>query len=115
MTVKDPETGDLSYEEQELPALFPLIGYVSTSLDRKAAEEFAWSNPEAGVEAILFKIMFKCNMFYYVMDMSALPHEKEILLEDCAKFEVISVEKTVDQYGQPINLITLKHEYYEYG
>ena len=49
------------------------------------------------------------------MDMSALPQEQEILLEDGAKFEVVSVEKTQDQYGQPINLITLKHEYYDYG
>ena len=50
------ETGEEldDQEEQELPALIPLIGFVSTSLDRQAAEEFAWSNPDAGIEATLF-------------------------------------------------------------
>ena len=47
------------------------------------------------------------------MDMSALPQEQEILLQDGSKFEVLSVEKAVDQYGDPINHITIKHEYYD--
>ena len=111
--VQDPETGEKSWEDQKLPALIPLIGFVSTSLDKQAAEEFTWSNPDAGIEATLFKIHFKCEINYYVMDMSALPQELEILLEDGAKFEVVSVEKTQDQYGEPINLITLKHERYD--
>lgn len=34
-------------------------------------------------------------------------------MEYGAKFEVLSVEKAVDQYGDPINHITLKHEYYD--
>ena len=74
--------------------MIPLIGFVSTSFDRQAAEEFAWSNSDALIEATLFKIHFKCTSYYYVMDMSALPQEQEILLEDGAKFEVVSVEKT---------------------
>ena len=90
-----------------------LTGFVSTSFDRLAAEEFTWSNPNTGHESTLFKIMWKSKLAYYVMDMSALPQEKEILLNDGVKFEVISVEKTVDQYGSPINLITLKHEWYD--
>ena len=47
------------------------------------------------------------------MDMSALPQEKEILLNDGARFEVISIDKSVDQYGSPLHLISLKHEYYD--
>jgi hypothetical protein len=52
-----------------------LTGYISTSLYKKTAEQFAWSNPETGHEATLFIIMWKYAQSYYVMDMSALPHE----------------------------------------
>ena len=36
------------------------------------------------------------NGGYYVMDMSALPQEKEIVLYDGTRFEVLSVEDSVD-------------------
>ncbi len=46
------------------------------------------------------------------MDMSAFPEEKEILLYDGEHFSVVSVEKTVDQHGSPLNLVVLKHDEY---
>lgn len=55
----DPETGLNAYELQETPALITLTGYISTSLDKNAAEQFAWSNSETGHEATLFIIMWK--------------------------------------------------------
>ena len=76
--VQTNEKGDDGYakfEYQELPALITMTGYVSTSLDKNAAEQFAWSNPETDIEATLFRILFKDERGYYVMDMSALPQE----------------------------------------
>ena len=68
------EDGDIgAFEYQEVPALITMTGYVSTSLDKNAAEQFAWSNSESDIESTLFKILFKDDRGYYVMDMSALP------------------------------------------
>lgn len=50
---KDAEYG-ASWEEQEQPTLMTLNGFISTSLDRLSAEQFAWSNPETGHEATVF-------------------------------------------------------------
>ena len=47
------------------------------------------------------------------MDMSAFPEEQEILLLDGSKFFVVSVEKTEDQHGSPMNLVILKDEDYD--
>ena len=105
---KVPNFTTFEFEEKELPKLMTLTGFISTSLDKLAAEQFAWSNSDTGHEATLFQIMWKYNMGYYVMDMSAFPEEKEILLYDGSEFEVVSVEKTVDQYGSPLNLVILK-------
>ena len=69
----------------------PLTGFISTSLDKAAAESFAWSNNQSGHEKTLFEIMFKSWRGYYVMDMSAYPEEEEVLLQDGTKFEVMSV------------------------
>ena len=91
-----------------------ITGYISTSLDRLAAEEFTWSNQTTGHEATLFQIMQKSNRGYYVMNMSAFPEEKEILLYDGTLFYVVSVEKTVDQHGTPLNLVILKHIDYDF-
>ena len=70
------------FVEKEVPALMCLTGFISTSLDRAQAEKFAWSNEQSGHEATLFEIMWRHNQFYFVMDMSAFPDEKEILLFD---------------------------------
>ena len=40
----------------------------------------------------MFEILWKKNHNYYLMDMSAFPDEKEVLLVDGSKFEVISIE-----------------------
>ena len=86
-----------------------IAGFISTSQDKLAAEGFTWSNETSGHEATLFQIMWKSNEDYYVMDMSAFPEEKEILLQDGTDFSVVSVEKTVDQHGTPLNLVILKN------
>ena len=90
-----------------------ITGYISTSLDKLAAEQFTWSNQTTGHEATLFQIMWKSKYGYYVMNMSAFPEEKEILLQDGSTFYVVSVEKTVDQHGTPLNLVILKEESYD--
>ena len=46
------------------------------------------------------------------MDMSAFPDEKEVLLFDGTKFEVISIEKTAKSNGEPLIIIVLKCENY---
>ena len=86
-----------------------IAGFISTSQNKLAAEGFTWSNETSGHEATLFQIMWKSNEDYYVMDMSAFPEEKEILLQDGTDFSVVSVEKTVDQHGTPLNLVILKN------
>ena len=47
------------------------------------------------------------------MDMSAFPDEKEVLLVDGSKFEVISVETTQDKDGKSENFIVLKCDWYK--
>ena len=36
-----------------------LTGFISTSLDRSQAENFAWSNPKSGHESTIFEILWK--------------------------------------------------------
>ena len=66
-----------------------LTGFISTSMKRSSAEKFAWANETTGHEATVFEIMWKDDCDYYLMDMSAFPEEKEVLLSDGSKFEVI--------------------------
>ena len=77
-------------------------------MNRTAAEGFAWSSPKTGHTATLFKIMWKRYFGYYVMDMSAFPDEKEILIYDGTNFEVLSIEKTTKTNNEPLNIIVLK-------
>jgi hypothetical protein len=81
-------------------------------MNRSAAEEFAWSNSKTGHTATLFQIMWNRTIDYYVMDMSAFPDEKEVLIVDGMEFEVLSIEKTTKSNNEPLNIIVLKvHEY----
>jgi hypothetical protein len=57
--------------------------------------------------------MWKNDYDYYLMDMSAFPDEKEVLLVDGCKFQVISVETTKDKDGKTQNFIVLKCYGYE--
>ena len=66
-----------------------LTGFISTSMKRSSAQKFAWANETTGHEATIFEIMWKKNNNYYLMDMSAFPEEKEVLLQDGSKYEVI--------------------------
>ena len=100
-------------DEYGYPELMALTGFISTSMDRTQAETFAWSNKDSGHEATLFEIMWKDRFGYYVMDMSAFPHEREVLLVDGSKFSVMSVDQTFDKSGKPLNLIVLKCQYYD--
>ena len=84
------------------------LGLTSWSLDRSAAENFARSNQRSGTEATLFYIVWKKNSDYFLMDFSAFPDEKEVIIFDREQFEVEFVEQTVEQNGNPLNLIVLK-------
>ena len=77
-------------------------------MKRSEAQKFAWSNDKTGHEATIFEIMWKKNSEYYLMDMSAFPDEKEVLLHDGLKYEVISAETTQDKDGKTQNFIVLK-------
>ena len=66
-----------------------LTGFISTSMKRSSAQKFAWANETTGHEATVFEIMWKHRDNYYLMDMSAFPEEKEVLLSDGSRFEVI--------------------------
>ena len=90
-----------------------MTGFISTSMNRSDAQKFAWSNDKTGHQATLFEIMWKRSYGYYLMDMSAFPDEKEVLLVDGSKFEVISVETTKDKDGNSSNFIVLKCEFYK--
>ena len=90
-----------------------MTGFISTSMNRSDAQKFAWSNEKTGHVATLFEIMWKNEKSYYLMDMSAFPDEKEVLLVDGSKFEVISVETTQDKDGKSENFIVLKCDFYE--
>ena len=102
------EEDSLDPDGDGLPVYMPLTGFTSTSMNRGAAEGFAWSNPKTGHTATLFQIMWKRRDRYYVMDMSAFPDEKEVLLYDGTKFEVLSIEKTAKQSGETLIIIVLK-------
>ena len=84
-----------------------LTGFISTSMDRSAAESFVWFNKDTGHEATLFEIRFKNTLNYYVMDMSAFADEQEVLLQDGLKFDVLSVDKVADKQGKTLNFIVL--------
>ena len=89
-----------------------MTGFISTSMNRSDAQKFAWSNHKTGHQTTLFEIMWKGDEGYYLMDMSAFPDEKEVLLYDGSRFEVISVEATKDKDGNTSNFIVLKCDYY---
>ena len=108
MRRKDDGIFDSDEEEQLLPSVMCLTGFISTSLSRELAESFAWSNAELGKEATLFEIMWKEEYDYFVMDMSSFPEEKEVLLFDGCKFEVLSVDQTTNKKGEPLNIVVLK-------
>ena len=66
-----------------------LTGFISTSMNRSVAQKFAWSNENSGHEATIFEIMWKKNFDYYLMDMSAFPEEKEVVLQDGISYKVV--------------------------
>ena len=82
-------------------------------MKRSSAEKFAWANETTGHEATVFEIMWKFDCYYYLMDMSAFPEEKEVLLQDGSKYEVISVDTTKDQNQNTLHVVVLKCEYYK--
>ena len=82
-------------------------------MKRSSAEKFAWANETTGHEATIFEIMWKNTGNYYLMDMSAFPEEKEVLLQDGSKFEVIAVDTIKDQNNKTLNIIVLKCEGYK--
>lgn len=93
--------------------LMALTGFISTTMKRPIAESFAWSKPKTGHESTLFEIMWKKNTDYYVMDMSAFPDEREVLVYDGTKFFVESVTLIEDSKGKAMNHIILKNYGYK--
>lgn len=79
------------------PCTISLFGFISTSLDRKAAENFAYEDLNENSNESKFRVLYifkwaeKYN--YYFMDCGAFSHEYEVLLQDGLTFETISVEK----------------------
>ena len=88
------------------PVRMSLFGYTSTSLNRDAAEGFAWSNNISGKMKTLFVIEWDCRMAYYYMNMGQYNDEQEVLLNDGFSFIVKEVEET-EQEGEPFYIITL--------
>ena len=84
-------------------------GFVSTSLDKAQAKKFACSNKKSGHEATIFEILWHQHNKYYLMDLSAFPDEKEVILYDRSKFEVVSIDQ-IQYQGKPLNVIVLKCE-----
>ena len=84
-----------------------ITGFTSTSMKRTAAESFAWANDDSGHHQTLFEIIWKSDIDYFLMDMSAFPDEAEVLLYDGEQFEVVSVDQS-DKNGKPFYTIVLK-------
>lgn len=85
-----------------------LFGFISTTENLSTAYEFAWENSEAQKVRVVFKINFKGDRNFFVMDIGNYSHEKEILLTDGTRFIVQSVEDKQDPQGNAVKLITLQ-------
>jgi len=85
-----------------------LFGYTSCSLDRNAAEKFAWDNANSGHHKVLFNIKWNYSYYNYYMNAGAYDHEEEVLLMDGVDVKVKSVEDINDENDKKIyTLITL--------
>ena len=85
-----------------------LFGFISTTENLSTAYGFAWENSEAQKVRVVFKINFKGDRNFFVMDLGNYAHEKEILLTDGTRFIVQSVEDKQDPQGNEVKLITLQ-------
>ena len=56
--------------------------------------------------------MWKANYGYFYMNAGAYPEENEVIISDGIEFEVIQIEKEQTQSGKSVNVITLRHKYY---
>lgn len=100
MTGKDSDGDDI-------PFTISLFGYVSTSLDRSAAEGFAYKDPATGKTPVLYIFKWARGSDYYLMDMGAFRHEQEVLLCDGLTFEVLSVKEEESGKGHKQTVIIL--------
>ena len=50
-----------------------MTGFISTSMNKPAAQNYVWSNQKTGHQPTLIEIMWKKKLGYYLMDMSAFP------------------------------------------
>ena len=48
------------------------------------------------------------------MNKSAFAHEQEIILTDGTDFEVIGIEKSTNDRGQPMSIIKLRNAHFKY-
>ena len=87
-----------------------LFGYTSCSLDKNAAEKFAWENTDSGHHKVLFNIKWESDFLNYYMNAGAYDHEEEVLLLDGVNVIVISVKDVKDENEKKIyTLITLNN------
>jgi hypothetical protein len=78
------------------PATMSTFGFISTSVERKVAEKFAYNDPSTGKVKVLFHILWTHSYDYYFMDMGAFDDEEEVLLLDGQRFEIDSIENDKD-------------------
>ena len=88
-----------------------LYGYTSTSRHREQAQLFAYKNEELGIKKVLYTIKWSDKKNYYVLTMSAFAYEEEVLIIDGKKFRVISVNLSLDQFGDDLVIIELHNCY----
>ena len=84
-----------------------LFGYTSCSLDKNAAEKFAWENAHSGHHKVLFNIKWKCKVYNYYMNAGAYDHEEEVLLMDGDGVIVKSVEDVKVAFESGASQVTL--------
>jgi hypothetical protein len=78
------------------PATMSMFGFISTSVERKVAEKFAYNDPDNGKIKVLFHIQWTHSYDYYFMDMGSFDDEEEVLLLDGQRFEIVSIKKEKD-------------------
>lgn len=69
-----------------------ISGFLSTTKDRQVAEKYAWSNKQSGHLPTLFEFkMYNSTGYCSMEEVSAFPEEREVVLMDGMRFEVVSV------------------------
>ena len=85
------------------------FGYTSFSLMESVALDFAWQDKHSGHQKVLFHLNWNCSDYHYFLNAGAYDYEEEVILEDGAFANVISVESITDTDDKHLyTLIKLK-------